>query len=481
MTKARRADKVVLPQTLEPPRKAFVVRHSTKQTVLFPALVSKPTFVKFDEPYATSDGGALLLKAVDEKLGLTRHLANCLLDPREPGKIRHAMVDLLRQRIFGIACGYSDNNDVARIGTDPMHKLLLDRDPLCGEDLASQPTLSRFENNRRRVDLYRLCEAMTTTVIRRHRYRLNGRKCKLVTVDLDVTDDPTHGTQQLSLFNGHYDRWCYLPLLAFATFNDENDQHLLAAVLRPGTAPPKIGTVALLKRLIPALREAFPFAVIRVRLDGGFACPEVLDYLDAELVEYLVGMGKNSVLEDLATTAVTTARARFEQEGQTVTLYGEDWYAAQSWTYLRRVVFKAETVSLPGREPRDNLRFVITNLSSTPDRVYQIYRQRGDSENRIKELKEGLDLGRMSCHRFWANQLRLLLTAAAFVLMQELRLRLAHTSLARAQVATLRLRLLKIGGRVERSVRRIVIHLAAAHPWVRQWQLAARAWGATFS
>jgi hypothetical protein len=478
MTKAFRSAKVVLAQTTKPKRKAFIMLDPTRQTVLFPALVSKPTFVQFDEPHCTSDGGALLLKAVDQKLGLTRRLADALTDRREPGKIRHHLIDLLRQRIFGLACGYSDNNDVAKIGADPMHKLLLDRDPWLGDDLASQPTLSRFENERRRVDLYRLAAAMTDTVIRRHRYRLNGRKCKLVTLDLDVTDDPTHGSQQLSLFNGHYDRWCYLPLLAFASFNDESDQHLLAAVLRPGTAHPKVGTVALLKRLIPALREAFPFAVICVRLDGGFACPEVLDYLDGELVEYLVGMGKNRVLEDLAAAKVTAARERFAQQGQTVTLYGECRYAAQTWKYWRRAIYKAETVSLPGREPRDNLRFVITNLNHAPGRVYQRYRQRGDSENRIKELKDDLFLGRMSCHQFWANQLRLLLVAAAYVLIQELRLRLVNTAIATAQVATLRLRLLKIGGRIARSVRRVVVHLAAAHPWQRQWQEAARAWGA---
>lgn len=453
--------------------------HSTEQTVLFPALVSKPAHVQFDEPQVTSDGGALLLKAVDETLGLTHRMADSLLDPRESGKIRHSLADLLRQRIFGICCGYGDTNDVARIGHDPMHKLLLGRDPLYGNDLASQPTLSRFENRRRRVDLYRLGEAIAQTVIRRHRYRLNGHKCKLVTLDLDPTDDPTHGQQQLALFNGHYDRWCYLPMLAFVSFNDETDQHLLAAMLRPGTCHPKVGTVALLKRLIPALREAFPFAVIRVRLDGGFACPEVLDYLDHELVEYLVGMGKNNVLETMAATDVTNTRERFETEGQTVAFYGEQWYAAKTWSVQRRVIHKAETVSLPGRAPKDNLRFVVTNMLYAPATIYRIYRQRGDSENRIKELKDELDLGRLSCHRFWANQLRLLLTAAAYVLMQELRLRLVGIGLSTAQVATLRLRLLKIGGRITCSVRRVVIHLAAAHPWAKQWQRAARAWGAT--
>ena len=452
--------------------------HSTKQPVLFPALLSKPATVVFDQPQMTSDGGALLLKAVDEQLGLTRRLAGALADPREPGKIRHHLVDMLRQRIFGICCGYGDANDVARIGADPMHKLLLDRDPVEGDDLASQPTLSRFENHRRRVDLYRMGEALAKTVIASHRRRLGGRKCKLVTLDLDPTDDPVHGQQQLSLFNGHYDSWCYLPLLAFATFNDESDQHLLAAVLRPGTAHPKIGTVALLERLIPAIRKAFPFAVVRVRLDGGFACPEVLDYLDGQSVEYLVGMAKNSVLQEVAASDVALATECFAIAGKTVPVYGEQWYAAQTWGQERRVIHKAEVVALPGRKPRNNLRFVVTNMRRTPREVYDIYRRRGDSENRIKELKGELDLGRLSCHEFWANQLRLLLSAAAFCLMQALRLRLAKVGLAAAQVQTLRLRLLKIGGRVTRSARRYVIHLAAAHPWSGQWQRAARAWGA---
>lgn len=451
---------------------------NSRQTVLFPALVSKPVHVAFDAPNATSDGGALLLKAVDERLGLTRSLATCLQDRREPGKIRHGMVDLVRQRVFGIACGYEDANDVARVGSDPMQKLLLGRDPVAGTDLASQPTVSRFENRPRNVELYRLGETLMNTVIRRHRYRLNGRKAKLVTIDLDPTDDQTHGQQQLTLFNAHYDNWCYLPLLGFVSFNDEPQQFLVAAILRSGTATPKVGTIGLLNRLLPALREAFPFAMIRVRLDGGFACPEIFNYLDSQAVEYVVGMGKNSVLSEMAAPALAKAKAAFETEGKTVAFYSESQYAAQTWDYERRVIHKAEIVSLPGRDPRENCRFVVTNLDGGPQQVYDIYRQRGDSENRIKELKEELGLGRTSCHRFWANQLRVLMAAAAFVLMQELRSRLMNTGLASAQVGTLRLRLLKIGGRIESSVRRIVIHLAAAHPWARQWQQAARAWGA---
>ena len=274
--------------------------HSTKQSVLFPALVSKSVIAAFDEPEVTSDGGSVLLKAVDDQTGLTDRLAAALTDPREPGKVRHTLGDMLRQRVFGICCGYGDANDVAHLNTDPMHKLMLDRDPVDGDDLASQPTLSRFENRRRRVELLRMGTALADTVIAAHRRRLRSLGCKLITLDLDATDDPCHGNQQLSLFNGHYDNWCYLPLLAFVTFDDEQDQHLLAAMLRPGTAHCKVGAVAILKRLIPALRQAFPKAVIRVRLDGGFCCPEILDYLDGAKVQYLVAMAKNSVLEAMA-------------------------------------------------------------------------------------------------------------------------------------------------------------------------------------
>jgi hypothetical protein len=450
----------------------------SKQTVLFPELLSKPTHVQFDALNTTSDGGALLLKSVDDKLGLTASMARCLVDPREPAKVQHSLADIIRQRVFGLCCGYSDANDVARIGHDPMQKLLLDRDPDRGDDLASQPTLSRFENNCRRVDLFRLGNTLATTVIKRHRHRLNGQKCKKVTIDMDPTDDPVHGSQQLSMFNGHYGAHCYLPMLGFVSFNDEPDQYLVAAMLRPGNAPAQRGAIGLLKRLIPELRLAFPFAWIRVRLDGGFACPDLFEFLEEQQVEYLVAMGKNSVLSKRSASALAQAQALFEENGETVPVFGETLYAAQKWRYLRRVIYKAEVVSYPNRDPRDNCRFVVTNMEEDPEIVYQVYRQRGDCENRIKELKDGLYLDRLSCSSFWANQLRLLLVAAAYVLMQELRLRLKDTPLARAQIETLRLQLLKIGGQVKRSVRRIVIHLAANHPWRDRWYKAARALGA---
>jgi len=267
-------------------------------------------------------------------------------------------------------------------------------------------------------------------------------------------------------------------MLGFVSFNDEPDQYLVAAMLRPGNAPTKLGAIGILKRLIPELRMAFPFAWIRVRLDGGFACPELFEFLEEQQVEYLVAMGKNGILSARAAADLAEAQTLFEEHGKTEPVFGETIYAAQKWRYLRRVIYKAEVVSHPGREPRANCRFVVTNMEETPEAVYQIYRERGDCENRIKELKDGLYLDRMSCSSFWANQLRLLLVAAAYVLMQELRLRLKATSLARAQIETLRLQLLKIGGQVRRSVRRIVIHLAANHPWRGRWYKAARVLGA---
>jgi Transposase DDE domain group 1 len=192
----------------------------TRQSVLFPNLFRRPVVVKFDQPHASSDGGAILLKACDERIGLTERLASCIVDARQAGKVEHSVRDLVRQRLYGIACGYADCNDAARLAQDPIQTLLIGRDPLSGAALASQPTLSRFENAPRRADLYRMGEALAECVLERHRRRL-GRRVRHITLDLDPTDDPTHGGQQLTFFNGHYDTWCYLPAAGFVTFNHE--------------------------------------------------------------------------------------------------------------------------------------------------------------------------------------------------------------------------------------------------------------------
>jgi hypothetical protein len=449
------------------------------QTVLFPDLVAKPLVATFDQAHASSDGGAVLLRAADQRLQLTSRLARCLTDPRDPARVTHSLTDLVAQRIFGIACGYPDANDGDRLADDPIQKLLLDRDPVDGQGLASQPTVSRFENGVGPRALYRLGRELTASVIDRHRRRRRGR-ARRITIDLDVTDDPTHGAQQLTFFHGHYDTWCYLPLLAFLTFDHEPEQYLCAALLRPGNAATTLGADGLLKRLIVLLREAFPGVIVRVRLDGGIAHPMLLANLDTWRVEYVVAMASNAVLARHAEPLMGDVRAAVAATDATAHVYGETTYAAQSWTQPRRVIIKAEVVHLDGRAPRDNPRFVITNLRQSPRWVYEhVYCGRGEIENRLKELHHGLEIDRTSCCRFWANQLRVLLTAAAYVLMQELRLQAARPAYARAQVTSLRARVLKIGARVVASARRFVLHLPRAFPDIDAWQTIARRLGAT--
>lgn len=451
----------------------------TRQSVLFPHLFSKPLLARFDERHGSSDGGAILLKACDAALDLSRRLAGCLADRRQAGKVEHSVRDLLRQRLFGIACGYEDGNDAARLSGDPIHKLLLDRDALSGAMLASQPTLSRFENSARRAELYRMGEALAECVIERHQRRLGRRRCKHITVDLDPTDDPTHGAQQLTFFNGHYDTWCYLPVAGFITFNHEPEQYLFSYVLRPGNAPATRGAIGILRRLLERLRAAFPRARILVRLDGGFAASEIFDLLEREHCDYVVAMAKNKRLAPRAARLMATARRLSRRSGKTAHVYGQTHYAARRWKIKRRVIIKAEVVRHPGREPKMNPRFVVTNLKDAPRRLYEkVYCARGDIENRIKELHHGLSIDRTSCPRFLANQFRVLLTAAAYVLMQELRRRAAGTSLARAQVSTLRERLLKLGAHIERSVRRIVLHLPRSAVYQDEWRRIALAVGA---
>jgi hypothetical protein len=257
---------------------------------------SKPIVARFDQPHASSDGGALLLKLVDDQVGLTRQVAHALRDRRQPGKIAHPLRDLVRQRVFGLACGYADCNDAARLADDPIHKLLLDRDPLAGPALGSQPTLSRFENAVGRADLYRLGMAVADAVLLYHRQR-RGDTVRLITIDLDATDDPTHGQQELALFNGYYDTWCYLPLIATVTFDTEPMQYVVGGLLRPGTGAATRGVRGLLRRLFAKLRTLFPRARLRVRADAGFAEATLLTCLDGTGVEYVLGLPGNSRLD----------------------------------------------------------------------------------------------------------------------------------------------------------------------------------------
>ena len=439
----------------------------------------KPIVARFDQPHASSDGGAVLLKLVDDRLALTAQVTRALRDRRQPGKIAHSLGDLVRQRVFGLACGYADCNDVARLVDDPIHKLLLDRDPLAGPALSSQPTLSRFENAVGRADLYRLGLAVAEAVLAFHRQRL-GDGVRLITIDLDATDDPTHGQQELALFNGYYDTWCYLPLIATVTFNTEPMQFVVGALLRPGTGAATRGVRGLLRRLFAQLQARFPGARLRVRADAGFAEAKLLTFLDRAGVEYVLGIPSNARLAKRGRRLLGRARMRARTTGETATLYGETHYAARRWDRKRRIIMKAEVLCYPGRSRKDNPRFLVTNLPHRPATVYtRLYCSRGDMENRIKELQAGVAMDRTSCSRFAANQLRLLLSVAAAVLYQVLQLCARATALGAAQIWILRERLLKVAVWVERSVRRIVLHLPQAFPWRDAWRELAQGLAAT--
>jgi hypothetical protein len=457
--------------------------HTTTDCLLFPDIFDRPVVAKFDQRQSSSDGGAILLKAAERRLGLTSALVACLRDDRQPGKVRHELRELITQRVMAIALGYEDANDAARLACDPIHKMLVGRDPLDGEDLASQPTLSRFENAPDSKELFRMIEALADRVIERHQKRLHGR-ARRITIDLDPTDDPTHGQQEFTFYNSHYEGYCYLPMVCFLTFNEEVEQYLVAAVLRRGNASGSVGAIGILRRLIARVSDAFPKARIRVRLDGGFASPEVLEFLDCEpKVEYLVNMASNAVLKRKAESAMKQARRASKISGQTEHVYGECRYATKkTWPWKRRLIYKAEVVRAANKEPKDNPRFVVTNLKQSPQWIYeQVYCQRGDVENRIKELHDGMQIDRTSCSNFLANTFRVLLTAAAYVLMQEMRLHLAPTRHARAQVSTLREHFLKLGVQVVVTVRRIVLHLPWSFPYLHSFQRLALSLGAQSS
>jgi len=451
---------------------------STAQSVLFPALFSKPIHVAFDEPAMSSDGGGLLLKAVDDELGLTESLAGCLRDDRQAGKVKHSLMDALRQRVYGIALGYPDANDAKRLADDPIHKLLIDRDPLDGERLASQPTISRMENGVGRAELFGMSKSLAQTVLRRHKRRL-GKRAKKIVLDFDPTDDRTHGQQEFTFFHGYYDSYCYLPLVGTIQFGKEKKQHLLCSVLRPGNSCAHAGFVGIAGRLIEEVRAFFPKARIIVRLDGGFGSPTVLNFLEEVGVEYVVGLGNTRPLKRRASKEMAEANRAFRATGATQQVFGETLFKTKTtWPRKRRVVFKAEVVVHADREPKKNMRFVVTNLKMTPKNVYRFYCQRGDAENRIKELKNDLAMDRTRCSRFLANQFRVLLAAAAYVLMQEIQRKALHTDCADAQVGTIRNRLLKLAARIEVSVRRIVVHLPRQFPGLPAWQRIALSAGA---
>jgi hypothetical protein len=431
--------------------------------------VNLPTLLHhlpFDAGRLTSDGGLAWIAQADAALGLCAVLAGPIPDWRR-GPVQHTLVTLVRQRVFQITCGYEDQDDADTLRHDPLLKWVCGRRPESGTDLASQPTLSRLENAVNARTCYRLATALGGIYLQereRLSQRQTGQPPTHILLDLDGTDDPTHGEQEGSAYHGYYRQHMYHPLLIF----DGQTDQLVTAILRPGTVHASRGVVAVLTRVVRALRARWPGVTVELRADSGFAVPALYAWCEQEGIGYTIGLPTNARLEALATPLLAEAQRQHQQTGEKVRLAGETAYAADSWPRARRVVYKAEALA---KGP--NTRFVVTSRTDAPLTLYNWYVQRGTPEQWIDDLKNGCFADRLSCHRFWANQFRLLLHAAAYWLLDTLRRWLMQAGLPRLQLGTLRLRLIKIGGWVRERVRGVVVHLASSHPGEPLWQLLA--------
>lgn len=420
-----------------------------------------PLQVQADEEQVTSDGGLPWLAEAEAAIGVCAAPAARLPDWRRRAS-QHSLEALVRQRVFQIACGYQDQNDANSLRTDPLLKLVCGQRPLDGAALASQPTFSRLENAVDRRTCYWLAYALAE-VYRRHRAG-RGQPRHLL-LDLDSTDDPTHGEQEGTAYHGYYRQHMYHPLLIF----DGQTHQLITAVLRPGNAHASAGVVAILKRLVRLLRTWWPGVRIELRADSGFAVPALYTVCERERIGYTIGLPPNARLDRLAAPLLARAqRLRAERPGRKVRLTSEVSYQADSWEHPRRVVYKAEALV---KGP--NVRFVVTTRQDPSLALYNWYVDRGEAENWIKDVKNACFADRLSCHRFWANQCRLFLHAAAYWLLDTLRRWLCARGAANRQLDTLRLQCLKIGGRVYQATDRVILHSASSHPGLPLWGLLA--------
>ena len=430
----------------------------------FASLGRKKIVADFQGGDLTSDGGLPLLREVDRKIGLIDALNTAIADPRFQPLVVHDQRTILAQRIFALAAGHEDLNDHQTLRKDTLLQTLTDRRLKCGQKaddpLSSPPTLCRLENRITRGDLRRMAQVLVDQFIASF-----DRPPNELILDFDATDDPVHGNQEGRFFHGYYDEYCFLPLYVTC------GQQLLVAYLRPSNIDAALHSRAILKLLVKRFRQVWPGVKIILRADSGFCRWRTMRWCDRHGVDYILGLAKNSVLLKRAQPWMRQAQGQFEATGQKQRVFGEIAYAAETWDRPRRVIVKAEHT-----EGGENPRFVTTSLAGDPQALYDdLYCQRGDAENRIKEQQLGLFADRTSCHAFLANQFRVLLSAAAYVLVETLRrVGLSGTELATAQVNTIRLKLLKIGGRIVRSVRRMVIHLASGFPLAEVFRTVLR-------
>jgi hypothetical protein len=440
-----------------------------------------PIQIEVSDAPLTSDAGLLPLRQFDERIGLTKQFAAVLDDPRDPDLIEHSFTDMVRTRIFGILAGYEDQNDHDTLRTDAVFKLIADRLPT-DSDLASQPTLSRFENQINIASLKRLREVFVDQFIASF-----AQPPLSLTFDLDAVDDPTHGSQQLTLFHAFYEQYQYLPLVITSA---ETGQVVMVS-LRHGTAAASLGADDDLEYLVTRVREAWPDVRIRVRGDGGFGNPTMYEVSERLEITYTYGLSTNPVLQRASEELLDEAVRLWDETREPQRLFGGFWYRAGSWSVSRFVVVKAEA-----NAQGTNRRFVVTNrvgASRYLEATYDEYALRGESENRNKELKCGLGMDRLSDHRFMANYFRLYLHAAALNLLVRLRREIAEPPpapegdvpvaalvgaarkdyqnarrvqdpLGKGQPATWRLLLIKVAATVIVSCRRIVVRLSGSWP-----------------
>jgi hypothetical protein len=442
-------------------RKELAMTECTTEQLIFSFFQKRQLTVDFEGGEITSDAGLLLIRQADNSLQLTERISDCIVDRRDSRYADHSLAELLRQRIYQVVAGYEDCNDATFLRKDPALKAACDR-LLSDDHLASQPTLSRLENSITTEDLYHIGEQFVQLYIRRNK----KRKPKRIILDLDGTDDPTYGNQQLTFFHGYYDQYMYHPLVIY----DADTGELVTAALRAGNRHASYGAVSILRRIVPKLKEAFPKTEIIIRADAGFAIPALYEYFEKERLMYVIGLIRNDVLGRMVEGLLDTAHERYLQTEQKQRLFMEGKYQAKSWTTERRVIMKAEW--LP---QGPNSRFVVTNLSMKTQKVYEFYTERGGTcEVRIDEFKNGLKADRLSCHRFKANQFRLFLHMAAYWLVLRLREALANTELSSMQIQQLRIRILKIGGQVMQTARRMWFRLASGCPYQGLFALAYR-------
>jgi hypothetical protein len=409
----------------------------------------------------TSDGGLTWLAEAEQTIGVCAAFAAVIPDWRSRRGRRHDLVTLITQRVLQIACGYEDQDDADTLRHDPLLKLVCGRLPEGDPDLASQPTFSRLENAIGPRTCYRLAQVLGEVYLTQREQ--DGSPSHII-LDLDGTDDPTHGAQEQTAYHGYYRQYQYFPLLIF----DGDTNQLITAILRPGTVHAGRGSVPILKRVVQRLRARWPEVTIELRADSGFAIPALYAWCEAEDIAYTIGLATNVRLTALATDLQTDAEQEYAKTGEKVRLIGAVAYQAETWPAARRVIVKAERL-VKGL----NTRYVVTSREDPAEQVYTFYTQRGECENGIKDLKRGCFADRLSCHRFWANQVRLLLHAAAYWLLDTLRRWLMAVQVARMTLDTLRLRLIKIGGWVRQRQDRVRLRLASSHPSEGWWHLLA--------